>query len=226
MLRRLPHVRGGVSREGAEGRHPKASSPRAWGCFSCVPYLRCLSAVFPTCVGVFLRSGLILGPEKSLPHVRGGVSKKSFEKLLTKLSSPRAWGCFCLPPSGTGLSRVFPTCVGVFLFSGEVRRPEKSLPHVRGGVSLSPPAGKRSLRSSPRAWGCFCTRGVCLLYRTVFPTCVGVFLAEEVSNALHARLPHVRGGVSDDDASSLRIRLSSPRAWGCFHRPGRRYSCR
>ena len=94
-LRRLPHVRGGVSAAGRAGQRTKSSSPRAWGCFSipdatgglsressprawgCFELCgkgRKASCVFPTCVGVFLRRTAGSEAAGGLPHVRGGVS--------------------------------------------------------------------------------------------------------------------------------------------------------
>ena len=73
-LRRLPHVRGGVSAAGRAGQRTKSSSPRAWGCFLDKQRGRAQALVFPTCVGVFL---VKVRPDCSgpcLPHVRGGVS--------------------------------------------------------------------------------------------------------------------------------------------------------
>ena len=49
----LPHVRGGVSKEGEKGTFPKTSSPRAWGCFYQAADAMSMIIVFPTCVGVF-----------------------------------------------------------------------------------------------------------------------------------------------------------------------------
>ena len=115
MLRRLPHVRGGVSRP-CRGPTPYAQSfPRAWGCFW--GRLRSGSAlwVFPTCVGVFPSTYCDSALLPSLPHVRGGVSlvTGSVDKLSG--SSPRAWGCFSYLSGSVALQCVFPTCVGVFL---------------------------------------------------------------------------------------------------------------
>ena len=52
-MRRLPHARGGVSRQERAGRGRRLSSPRTWGCFSprFGPARTC--RVFPTHVGVF-----------------------------------------------------------------------------------------------------------------------------------------------------------------------------
>ena len=95
--RSLPHVRGGVSPYDLQIRILPRSSPRAWGCF---PLFTCCGAsgdVFPTCVGVFLKSVRLLYERGRLPHVRGGVSYVAYLLCGMEQSSPRAWGCFSGP---------------------------------------------------------------------------------------------------------------------------------
>ena len=134
-LRGLPHVRGGVSDEKRMPRRGRQSSPRAWGCFRGKTLGVSMNSVFPTCVGVFPPLFLGGGKEKSLPHVRGGVSHKEL---------------FCSPEQ-----RVFPTCVGVFLTTTKNQDFASCLPHVRGGVSTAWDTAAVFIGSSPRAWGCF-----------------------------------------------------------------------
>jgi len=93
----LPHVRGGVSAVTVGAGEALESSPRAWGCFSRRLLPRRRPEVFPTCVGVFLKSRRAPSYQASLPHVRGGVSKPSGHALRYPSSSPRAWGCFLHP---------------------------------------------------------------------------------------------------------------------------------
>ena len=83
--------------------------------------LRHPDGVFPTCVGVFLEKALKGATPKRLPHVRGGVSLAYLIFDVCQQSSPRAWGCFCAQGLSSAPKRVFPTCVGVFLFLSEVR---------------------------------------------------------------------------------------------------------
>ena len=71
------------------------------------------------------------------------------------MSSPRAWGCFRIPVTRGGYSKVFPTCVGVFPIDPGFVMDYARLPHVRGGVSPDLIWKQGRLRSSPRAWGCF-----------------------------------------------------------------------
>ena len=91
-----------------------------------------------------------------------------------------------------------------------------SLPHVRGGVSVSSVSEGIPAVSSPRAWGCFCYHFCHPCWEIVFPTCVGVFLSVYSRTRQETGLPHVRGGVSDMDTSIQVLERSSPRAWGCF----------
>ncbi len=172
------------------------SSPRAWGCFPDHIMPTVQLSVFPTCVGVFptvLDSWI---GTTSLPHVRGGVSNFRISCLKTKRSSPRAWGCFTTCQVQLSPTRVFPTCVGVFLFLITPETVKLCLPHVRGGVSVFPALTRWQHMSSPRAWGCF--------YQAF---CIKV---------VQYRLPHVRGGVSLIPGHGQGVTESSPRAWGCF----------
>ena len=76
LHRGLPHARGGVSGMiGTRYRVP-VSSPRPWGCFRCAQIRDNSDDVFPTPVGVFLARIFDAEELKSLPHARGGVSKK------------------------------------------------------------------------------------------------------------------------------------------------------
>ena len=75
----------------------------------------------------------------------------------------------------------------------------KSLPRIRGGVSLHDTGEEFAEKSSPHTRGCF------LLYRTarsraaVFPAYAGVFLSVERIGLLLVSLPRIRGGVSARD---------------------------
>ena len=171
----LPHVRGGVSQCISKISVIKTSSPRAWGCFSSCSGRYYSYCVFPTCVGVFPTRCSTGQNQRSLPHVRGGVSGLDCFGLAVNRSSPRAWGCFYPRPESGVKSRVFPTCVGVFLRSGFVTPSCSSLPHVRGGVSCFLKRMLNFCQSSPRAWGCFHGKGSRRRRTSVFPTCVGVF---------------------------------------------------
>ena len=175
VLRRLPHVRGGVSIHMDSIHRTIGSSPRAWGCFSFLKPSPYLALVFPTCVGVFPFAGQERAGRRRLPHVRGGVSEFRFRRPLLFLSSPRAWGCFLIFILFGYDGKVFPTCVGVFLQTGDRRRRRSGLPHVRGGVSYALALYSLLRRSSPRAWGCFPLLSKKTAPPSVFPTCVGVF---------------------------------------------------
>ena len=255
----LPHVRGGVSLNPMQLVRTGPSSPRAWGCFFNRMQVFLSILVFPTCVGVFLGTEFAEIGIFGLPHVRGGVSKISFflrsiaessprawgcfypsgeydtseyvfptcvgvfpywnhATFFSAKSSPRAWGCFRHFSSSGAVTSVFPTCVGVFLIGDVVRLMKSGLPHVRGGVSSAAPYGLAAYMSSPRAWGCFWSHVPLCYSWQVFPTCVGVFLSSVLTLGIRYCLPHVRGGVSDVCDDFRFALMSSPRAWGCFHR--------
>ncbi len=133
----------------------EASSPHTWGCFRLFFISFILRYVFPTRVGVFLIGVPFVGPEIGLPHTRGGVSIVQSHNLTGLSSSPHAWGCFYLPASAPGRSRVFP--------------------HTRGGVSLQLAVELTDAGSSPHVWGCFFITCERIWLYPVFPTCVEVF---------------------------------------------------
>ena len=154
------------------------SSPRTWGCFHFKSFT-CFSVfVFPTHVGVFLRKWSLRRPSSSLPHARGGVSVVSQGRDERHQSSPRTWGCFSLRCSRRVRCFVFPTHVGVFLFIIARAFPSLGLPHARGGVSRTEDGMAGGFSSSPRTWGCFHLPRLLPGPSLVFPTHVGVFLAQ------------------------------------------------
>ena len=133
----LPHVRGGVSSRQKRLTSAGMSSPRAWGCFLPDVVAGAGRGVFPTCVGVFLSDAALRRAPSCLPHVRGGVSDMGTCAKESWRSSPRAWGCFFLLLYVCHLNTVFPTCVGVFPHLRASPTSSPSLPHVRGGVSVT-----------------------------------------------------------------------------------------
>ena len=111
---------------------------------------------------------------------------------------------------------VFPTPVGVFRLSAPGSRRRTCLPHARGGVSARQAPRPVRHGSSPRPWGCFYVFSTDLVRRTVFPTPVGVFLFATAPALPLRRLPHARGGVSEQAVIRWMLETSSPRPWGCF----------
>src|SRR6056297_2957144 len=109
------------------------SSPRAWGCFRAGRHLRPPGGVFPTGVGVFLYWLLCELWFSGLPHGRGGVSEPADTYARQAVSSPRAWGCFCIGCYVSYGFQVFPTGVGVFPSRQTPTPARRCLPHGRGG---------------------------------------------------------------------------------------------
>ncbi len=198
----LPHTRGGVSTTSPPPQSILLSSPHTWGCFQCPAFLALPRDVFPTHVGVFLKSIFMILSRMRLPHTRGGVSYNMLSSSFVFTSSPHTWGCFRLFFISFILRYVFPTRVGVFLVSASVSSMVISLPHTRGGVSDRRAVCWTRNRSSPHAWGCFSCMVRILQSHHVFPTRVGVFLP-----------PGVRARA---------ITCLPPHAWGCFPAAGRR----
>ena len=127
-------------------------------------------------MGVFLDRRKAKTSRVGLPHARGGVSLEQVVEIATALSSPRSWGCFPKTISIEGNVSVFPTLVGVFLSMVGFLSLVASLPHARGGVSITDEPIQRHTMSSPRSWGCFHFAFAATPKRAVFPTLVGVFL--------------------------------------------------
>ena len=152
-------------------------------------------SVFPTPVGVFLRSVHRHHRPDRLPHTRGGVSPANPGSARTYRSSPHPWGCFFLNQTGGRLWKVFPTPVGVFLSWPISTGSSTRLPHTRGGVSIWEVRGRQSSSSSPHPWGCFPDFDGWLDRHGVFPTPVGVFPMGRMARHIDDRLPHTRGGV-------------------------------
>src|SRR5690606_3176910 len=137
VVRRLPHVRGGISSAASPAPFSNPSPPRPWGCFSSGRSPAKHGPVFPTSVGVFPQYQPGCAGKRSLPHVRGGVSGHAITLQSPKLSSPRPWGCFLAKFSQGVLQRVFPTSVGVFPLHRTPGHAGWRPPHVRGGVSAT-----------------------------------------------------------------------------------------
>ncbi len=132
------------------------------------------------------------------------------------VSSPRTWGCFCNHRPANRHNVVFPTHVGVFLDLQLFGIARGCLPHARGGVSGIEDITEDYDESSPRTWGCFQGASVGLILFPVFPTHVGVFPPSTACAVPGPRLPHARGGVSNQASARLPESMSSPRTWGCF----------
>ncbi len=188
-----------------------------WGCFLVRSCTLWGGTVFPTRVGVFLIFLFADVGVGGIPHACGGVSKTHLIAKGWNAYSPRVWGCFLVSRLRLLLLFVFPTRVGVFLYSSCALKPPPCIPHACGGVSACLPESTSPLMYSPRVWGCFSVigRGVCS--PRVFPTRVGVFLEEIVQDGFKKGIPHACGGVSSSGLALCVAERYSPRVWGCFH---------
>ena len=65
-------------------------------------------------------------------------------------------------------------------------------------------------------WGCFCRHDIRRMYKSVFPTHVGVFPEHAHCLRTGPGLPHACGGVSVEELIKSAVVASSPRMWGCF----------
>ena len=94
MRRRLPRIRGGVSKDYAGKKARLRSSPHSRGCFFSSGLLLRSELVFPAFAGVFLRTTGSTATHQSLPRIRGGVSTSIAKKRIYRTSSPHSRGCF------------------------------------------------------------------------------------------------------------------------------------
>ena len=200
------------------------SSPRPWGCFLHRFNHFCHLLLFPTPVGVFPGCSRRISLKRTLPHARGGVSPREKLPVPARISSPRPWGCFSFHPRVRPLLALFPTPVGVFLRQSGRIPSCHSLPHARGGVSVTLTCPFDLALSSPRPWGCFHPFRVHSAKSKLFPTPVGMFPRMKISAEKLITLPHARGGVSPRSSSFISLFFSSLRPWGCF--PGNGYALR
>ncbi len=186
-------MRGGVSSASVSSRSMLRSSPHAWGCFYAPLSPFPLLPVFPTCVGVFLIRSSAGTRSTGLPHMRGGVSQLGVRQQTGSKSSPHAWGCFYHLIRELHRRRVFPTCVGVFLWLPTDGDAENCLPHMRGGVSLQLAVELTDAGSSPHVWGCFFITCERIWLYPVFPTCVEVFSPFKCRQVTSVRISQMKG---------------------------------
>ena len=212
----LPHACGGVSSVGPPPAYHPPSSPRMWGCFCPGIAEHVKAGVFPTHVGVFLWPAQSPHGEFRLPHACGGVSHSELGYRISRVSSPRMWGCFPALRLVYYCHAVFPTHVGVFPQTELAIVLRSSLPHACGGVSEAAGLLGKLCESSPRMWGCFQFIPPSRKNGLVFPTHVGVFPSSSTSRSGAMCLPHACGGVSTADFPAMMMDESSPRMWGCF----------
>ena len=124
--------------------------------------------VFPTLVGVCL-------------------NKRSFDETAGKWGQEPPFYClFCLIKAYLISIRQIPIKTTLI-------QECQSLPHARGGVSMTDTKKPQKVRSSPRSWGCFQRPQRPESAPRVFPTLVGVFLSADGKGSIAHRLPHARG---------------------------------
>ena len=90
---------GGVSGQRIPVGSVSSFSPRVWRCFRKAAAQKRWSAVFSTCVEVFLEKLTFFVFLLCFLHVCGGVSAFRKNKMIFVSFSPRVWRCF--------LSKVF-----------------------------------------------------------------------------------------------------------------------
>ncbi len=137
-----------------------------------------------------------------------------FDNML--VSSPRTWGCFRQDIPYHHRAVVFPTHVGVFPSYKPSPATSWRLPHARGGVSVNNDFMCWLVASSPRTWGCFYGETDQVSFFKVFPTHVGLFPGGCSWRNCWLRLPHARGGVSEQGSHNARDSMVFPTHVGVF----------
>ena len=189
----LPHARGGVSSKLQFCPLQFLSSPRTWGCFFLLYFIRGRGKVFPTHVGVFPHGTQKRHLRHCLPHARGGVSTRRCPHRTGYSVFPTHVGVFPHELVYGTVQNVFPTHVGVFLKLRGCMRRSTRLPHARGGVSATAAIQRLDCSSSPRTWGCFSNGGYGRLSASVFPTHVGYFKKSINYSILNKKHPYLCG---------------------------------
>ena len=92
----------------------------------------------------------------------------------------------------------------------------KSLPRIRGGVSVHDRISATETESSPHTRGCFRLNPVVCIYNEVFPAYAGVFPVITLPKMISKSLPRIRGGVSAVVQHGEKCVVSSPHTRGCF----------
>ena len=100
--------------------------------------------------------------------------------------------------------------------------PPRSLPRIRGGVSLVQPVFRGFALSSPHTRGCFFPYNHLMKKGDVFPAYAGVFPSTMFLRFSAVSLPRIRGGVSAMIQAFLHHAESSPHTRGCFQKGGLR----
>ena len=154
----LPRIRGGVSIPLDAPWGKDGSSPHTRGCFRSSQPFTAWELVFPAYAGVFLILACLSAVITSLPRIRGGVSGPQGIGKSTLLSSPHTRGCFEAVYIQPAYQTVFPAYAGVFPAAEFILNHCRSLPRIRGGVSMALTLVKGFRKSSPHTRGCFSPR--------------------------------------------------------------------
>ncbi len=190
------------------------SSPRAWRTQLESAHRISYTRFIPTGVGNTSARTVPACRTAVHPHGRGEHIRRRRCSIDSHGSSPRAWGTRLIPSCQCRASRFIPTGVGNTRTGEDLRKKDAVHPHGRGEHTTTPPCGRYSSGSSPRAWGTplFKSRGK---HATRFiPTGVGNTAFYRLIGAHIAVHPHGRGEHAHANTSAHARNGSSPRAWG------------
>lgn len=162
-----------------------------------MPVWRDFFSLFPTYVGVIQNGTSYKTRQIAVPHVCGGDPFKKLAGGYSADCSPRVWG-WSSPKRLLRVSKaLFPTGVGVIPWSCIKGGTLISVPHECGGDPQISSARLACQYYSPRMWGWSLLCHAHWVRHLLFPTYVGVVLADRRTTFCTFSVPHECGGKSN-----------------------------
>ena len=213
-----PHVHGELTVMSLYGYVVTGSSPRAWGTRSPYRPNPHLQRFIPTCMGNSVFGAGTCPGEPVHPHVHGELGTHFTFVMLSKGSSPRAWGTLVLYLRLLSQSRFIPTCMGNSTKRPGTRQRNTVHPHVHGELPHTPRVLCVGCGSSPRAWGTLSVRDRDGSEDRFIPTCMGNSALRFPRSRAAQVHPHVHGELINVLGIAMNGDGSSPRAWGTLEK--------
>ena len=197
-----------------------------WGWSCKLPAISLPSWVFPTYVGMIPHGLYHPKVLNGFPHVCGDDPSSSQNANNITKFSPRMWGWSAVLCYTGYRCQVFPTYVGMILFSIASFTPDLGFPHVCGDDPATLQEVEILLEFSPRMWGWSWFFKFINTFFSVFPTYVGMIPCRYIFQFWSHGFPHVCG---DDPHMFITYQLRkkfSPRMWGWSFLPHHKNSKR
>ena len=130
---------------------------------------------------------------RCFPHTSGDDPLKELTPSAAMQFSPHKWGWSPTEPRTLRQYYVFPTQVGMILFSIVGGGVTLCFPHTSGDDPGGAEALKRVQKFSPHKWGWSRKNGAAAFTNYVFPTQVGMILISHSENVGTICFPHTSG---------------------------------